>query len=335
MNRTKKQAKIIIFAAVLVAILLVLVSVLIVLEVRNSNELPDNTESTSNTHHIDTDSTETGSVLPPWEQPGAKQPKDYTWEEFLALPAELQIAFQFAFDSSITFEEWMNRVQSTEPEQPEHPWEHPGAKLPNDYTWEEFLALSAGQQHAFQFAFGSVDAFDAWLNRVQPTEPEQIGHPWEQSGAKQPQDYTWAEFEALTAAQQMAFQNHLGPEAFETWLNNALEQAQTEHPWEQPGAKQPQDYTWEEFLALSPELQIVFQHAFGSSDAFEDWMNRAQSAEPEQSGYPWDQPGAKQPKDYTWDEFLALPAELQIAFQFAFDSSMSFEEWMNQKMPKP
>ena len=164
------------------------------------------------------------------------------------------------------------------------PWEQAGAKQPEDYTWEEFLKLSPELQIAFQYAFDSADAFEAWMNRVRSTEPET-----EQKG----------------------------------------------YPWEQPGAKQPEDYTWEEFMDLSPELQIAFQGAFGSEESFVDWLNRMQPTNPEQSGYPWEQPGAKQPEDYTWEEFMDLPPEFQIAFQFAFRSADGFENSINQQMPKP
>ena len=213
--------KLTIIAAVLVAILLVLVSVLIGLEVRNNNELPDNTDNTGSTDHMDTP--EFSTTPRPWEQSGAKQPEDYTWEEFLNLSPELQIAFQYAFGSADGFEEWMNRVQSTEPEQVVYPWAQPGAKQPEEYTWEEFLNLPAELQMPFQDAFGSSYAFEAWMNRVQPTNPET-----NQNG----------------------------------------------YPWEQPGAKLPEEYTWEEFLNLPAELQMPFQDAFGSSDAFEAWMNQ-------------------------------------------------------------
>lgn len=269
------------FAAILVAILLALVCVLIVLEVSGDNEPADNTVHTGSGCTDSTDDTEAVTEPRPWDQPGAKQPEDYTWEEFLALSPELQIAFQNTFGTSDAFEGWMNRVQSTEPEQPAYPWEQPGAKPPEAYTWEEFLALSPELQIAFQGAFGSVQAFEDWLNRTRPDEPVQSGYPWER-----------------------------------------------------PGAKLPEAYTWEEFLVLSPELQIAFQSAFGSEKAFEDWLNRTQSAEPEQNEYPWEQPGAKQPKDYTWEEFLALSPELQIAFQYAFSSTDAFEDWLYRTMPQ-
>lgn len=211
------------FAAILVAILLALVCVLIVLEVSGDNEPADNTVHTGSGCTDSTDDTEAVTEPRPWDQPGAKQPADYTWEEFLALSPELQMPFQDAFDSSDAFEVWMNRVQPTNPEtnQNGYPWEQPGAKRPEEYTWEEFLNLPAELQMPFQYAFGSSDAFENWMNRTQSAEPEQ-----------------------------------------------------NEYPWKQPGAKRLEDYTWEEFLALSPELQIAFQYAFSSTDAFEDWLYR-------------------------------------------------------------
>ena len=172
---------------------------------------------------------ETEATVPrqpyPWEFAGAKQPVEYTWEEFLELPAEQQIGFQNAFASNAAFEAWMDQVFPTEPEETTepvvYPWEQAGGKKPGDYTWEEYQALSGEEQIAFQKAFSSDAAFTAWMERVQPTEPgeSETQYPWEKPGAKQPQDYTWEEFLALSGEEQIAFQNYMGPEAFEAWMN--------------------------------------------------------------------------------------------------------------------
>ena len=111
----------------------------------------------------------------PWEN-GGKQPYDYTWEEFEALEGGQQIAFQQSFDSFEDFEAWMQKqgnpgAGETEPTEEETalelPWEN-GGKHPSEYTWEEFEALDGGQQIAFQQIFGSIEAFDEWLQRVNP-----------------------------------------------------------------------------------------------------------------------------------------------------------------------
>ena len=319
-------------ATVLVFFALALMSFLIVRGVSGGTGQSEGTNHTDDTNHMDDYMKEPR----PWDEPGAKQPEDYTWDEFLALSPELQIAFQNTF-GSVAFEEWMNRVQSTAPEQNEYPWNQLGAKQPKDYTWAEFLELSSELQIAFGKAFSSDKDFEAWLNRVQPQEPEQTGYPWDQLNAKKPADYTWDEFLALSPELQIAFQKTFNSvDAFEAWMKRvqSSEAEKSKYPWEEPGAKQPNDYTWDEFLALPAELQIAFQNAFGSADEFEAWVNQASPAGSEQISFPWEQSGAKQPEDYTWDEFLDLSPSLQIAFQFAFDSAGGFEAWMNREMPK-
>ena len=47
-----------------------------------------------------------------------------------------------------------------------------------------------------------------------------------------------------------------------------------ERPWEEDGAKQPSDYTWEEFNELSPEQQEIFFESFESVEDFDMWMDR-------------------------------------------------------------
>lgn len=160
----------------------------------------------------------------PWDADGAKQPAEYTWEEFEALSGEYQIAFQKALGEE-AFEAWMNEARSqpeegtgvpdsaTQPE--EHPWDADGAKQPEEYTWEEFEALSGEHQIAFQNYMGE-EAFAAWMDQAQNQPAE---YPWDAPGAKQPEDYTWAEFEALSGAHQIEFQKALGMEAFDAWLN--------------------------------------------------------------------------------------------------------------------
>ena len=196
-----------------------------------------------------------------------KQPSEYTWQEYIAMTEEEQLEFQKSFGSPAVFDAWMEAALR-EDTKVECPWDTPGAKQPEDYTWEEFEALSGELQIAFQKALGT-ELFETWLNQAQ-SQP--VEYPWDEPGAKQPADYTWEEFEALSGEYQIAFQNVLGEEAFESWLNQAQSQ-QVEYPWDEPGAKQPADYTWEEFEALSPEHQIAFQTVLGM-EAFETWMNR-------------------------------------------------------------
>lgn len=261
-------------------------------------------------------------VETPWDEPGTKQPADYTWEEFEALTAAQQIAFQDYLGLE-AFEAWLDRVQK----QPEvNPWEKPGSKQPEDYTMAEFEALSAAQQVAFQDYLGA-EGFSDWMERVQPDDQPEV-NPWEKPGAKQPKEYTWVEFGMLTAAQQMAFQDYLGAEGFSDWMERVQPDDQpTTNPWEKPGAKQPEDYAWAEFEALTARQQMAFQDYLGE-EGFEAWMERAQPIDQLETS-PWEKPGAKRPEDYTWEEFEALTGAQQMVFQ-DYLGEAGFEAWMNR-----
>ncbi|MBO5069615.1 MAG: hypothetical protein J6C37_04555, partial [Roseburia sp.] len=131
--------------------------------------------------------------------------------------------------------------------------------------------LTGAQQIAFQNSFESAEAFDEWMNEVQEVTQT---NPWE-NGEKKPSDYTWEEFNALTGAQQIAFQNSFeSVEAFDEWLQEA-QFGDTDNPWEN-GGKQPKDYTWKEFEALTPAQQMAFQRSFGSIEEFEKWLTANQ-----------------------------------------------------------
>ncbi|MBQ2725298.1 MAG: hypothetical protein IJF78_06315, partial [Clostridia bacterium] len=137
-----------------------------------------------------------------------------------------------------------------------------------DYTYREFEQLTDAQQIAFQ---NEID-FEAWLERVQGGNSGEEEMPWDKPGAKRPEDYTYREFEQLTDAQQIAFQNEID---FEAWLERVQggnSGEEEEMPWDKPGAKRPEDYTWEDFEDLTMAQQIAFQSAFDDEDGFMDWL---------------------------------------------------------------
>ena len=131
------------------------------------------------------------------------------------------------------------------------------------------------QKLEFQQSFGSQAIFEAWKEKAQRGEvivssdpTEEVIHidvPWDEFGAKTPSQYTWEEFEELSAEQQMVFQNSFDSiEAFDAWMQSVRYQT-VDTPWEKSGAKQPVHYTWEEFETLTPEQQIAFQNSFSVS----------------------------------------------------------------------
>ena len=208
-----------------------------------------------------------GTSAPAATAADVKQPFAYTWEEYQAMSEAEKLEFQESFASAEAFDAWMEREQMPVKE---YPWDADGAKQPQEYTWAEFEALSGEDQIGFQNVLG-MEAFEAWMIQAQS---QLVEYPWDADGAKQPEEYTWAEFEALSGEAQMAFQSELGTEVFEAWMYRAQSQVETEYPWDVPGATPPEEYTWDEFEALSGEDQMAFQRELGL-EAFEDWLDRA------------------------------------------------------------
>lgn len=218
------------------------------------------------------------------------------------------------------------------------PWEGNG-KQPSEYTWEEFEALTQNQQMAFQYSFASEGAFDEWLQSAQPVETVKIDVPWE-NGGKQPEQYTWEEFENLTADQQMVFQHYFeNVDAFEKWRQSVTsepveETTKIDAPWEN-GGKQPEQYTWEEFEALTADQQMIFQNYFDNVEAFDRWLQSVTAGTVEETvspALPW-LVGGKHPTQYTWEEYEQLTAEQQMAFQDCFGRIELFDQWMKRVHP--
>ncbi len=110
------------------------------------------------------------------------------------------------------------------------------------------------------------------------------------------------------------------------WMPDYDESLDSYLPWEN-GGKQPPEYTWAEFEALTPGQQMKFQSYFESSDLFEAWRQNAQGEPPEEEIYlPWEN-GGKQPSAYTWAEYEALNPGQQMKFQDSFGSAELFDEW--------
>ncbi len=192
--------------------------------------------------------------------------REYTWEEFEAMTPEQQLEFQNRFKNDKEFEDWLENAQNVEVYVP---WED-GGKVPSEYTWEEFEALAANQQIVFQNSFESDDAFEEWMEKASDIGTDV---PWK-NGGKAPSDYTWEEFEALTADQQMVFQNSFeNIEKFDEWLNKVdpEENDDTEVPSEN-FEKPLNEYTWEEFEAMSMDEQMIFQNSFESIEEFDKWL---------------------------------------------------------------
>lgn len=235
-------------------------------------------------------------------------------------------------------------------------------KSPEEYTWDEYCSLPADEQVLFPDRFPSMEAFNAWYDRVSPAGPSQTT-PQTTPGAQQtapagpvidlqgkrPEELTWKEYESLTPEQQAIFPDLFeSMDAFYAWMDKA-QPSQTTPPTTTtsapptttpavttPGAggKAPQDYTWEEYTALPIEEQATFPDLFESMDAFYAWMDKAQK-EAQDPGFDTDiDLNGKKPEDFTWDDYMALTIEQQMLFPDLFESMDAFNAWYQRVEPK-
>ena len=92
----------------------------------------------------------------------------YSWEEYQSLSLEEQDDYFKKFDSVESFEAWMESVKPAEATEPVVKWDKPG-KDPDEYTWTEYQTLTPQEQDAFFLWFGSVEAFEEWMDAVTST----------------------------------------------------------------------------------------------------------------------------------------------------------------------
>lgn len=291
------------------------------------------------------------SAVIDWEE-ATKKPDSYTWIEYEALTIEQKDSFAEWFDDIYAFETWMEDAQSEAFEASKEmfmPWEAE-EKAPNMYTWTDFEALTVEQQDAFVEWFGSPEAFEVWMEAVNPSMRVELIIPWA-NDKKQPDMYTVAEFKELTAYQQSRFFVWFEKtEKFDHWLNtvsminheelmswNVVEentgiQENSEDMAEEDETKKfyaLRSCTWSEYEQMTSEQRILFFKSFDSVDSFKLWLEMSKPDDMLAVLMPWDNT-KKQPEDYTWEEYEALPVELQDAFFAWFESAELFEEWMKQ-----
>lgn len=155
-----------------------------------------------------------------------KKPKEteteYTWDEYIMLSEDEQKSFLEQFETNEELNKWLNYVIIQDYSGlADLPWETEGNKQPNQYSWNEFLKLTSSQQEAFFEWFDDSKKFIDWQLNAQYNQ-EIL--PWETEGNKQPNEYTWQEFESLTDIQQEKFFEWFeNSDDFNDWMNSAKE----------------------------------------------------------------------------------------------------------------
>lgn len=164
----------------------------------------------------------------PWES-GGKPTDEYTWEEYVSLDDAMKDAFFESFASAEEFDAWMlnSGVTTLQAEGTQNAEALFEGKLPNEYSWEEYASMAPEDKDLFFESFESPEAFELWLNAVNPpipqsdvTETDSLidNNSWNTDN-KPLNDYTWDEFESLTPEQQEDFfLSFASADDFEEWM---------------------------------------------------------------------------------------------------------------------
>lgn len=193
-----------------------------------------------------------------------------TLEDYDAMDPEEKEAFANGFASVEEFKQWYQEAELAA----QGMTIDLEGRNPNEFTWEEFAALTPEQQAMFPNYFDSPEEFDKWYAQAQE---ETSGTVAVDLNGKKAEDFTWEEFRALTPDEKAVFPDYFESyDAFQHWYDQAQGTGETKS--EQPSVeneKAPGEYTWGEFMELSPEEQAVFPDRFENEEAFQDWWNRA------------------------------------------------------------
>lgn len=203
-----------------------------------------------------------------------QEKKELTWDEFQVMSQEEQMKFIDSFGIGDGFEKWMNSVH---PEESEIlPWEVDGAKKIVDYTWQEFEALDQINQEIFIDSFGEEFTFDQWLEREQPKDAV-ANNEAQVDFDRDVNAYSWEEFESMSKEQQEIFINRFeDDDSFNAWLERESKNDISKLPWQENDGKSPEEYTWEDFNALTESQQMAFVDYWDSKSSFEIWLEQNQ-----------------------------------------------------------
>ncbi len=79
-------------------------------------------------------------------------------------------------------------------------------------------------------------------------------------------------------------------------------------------------------------MKNAFYESFESTAEFEAWFEKVQIKE-DKPQFPWEEPGSKQPSEYTWEEFEALPDAAKNEFAKGFSSMADYVNWLKANHP--
>lgn len=150
-----------------------------------------------------------------------QDPEAFIWEDYQALTPDQQMQFPDYFESLDAFNRWYESVdKSAGQENPDLSGmgDFLNGQDPADFTREAYQALSPEQQAQFPDFFESLDAFNNWYDSVTPNPEQDLPEMEDFLSGRDPEAFTWADYQELTAEQQAMFPDYFESyDAFQAW----------------------------------------------------------------------------------------------------------------------
>ena len=98
-------------------------------------------------------------------------------------------------------------------------------KNPESYTWEQYQALTPEEKMMFPDYFENMDEYNVWYESVAPTGDEGANIPKVDLAGKNPEDFTWEDYQKLSIEEKMIFPDYFDSfEAYQKWYDSVCEE---------------------------------------------------------------------------------------------------------------
>lgn len=152
---------------------------------------------------------------------------------------------------------------------------------------------------------------------------------------KNPEDFTWEDYQKLTTEEQMMFPDYFeSMDVYNVWYESVKpNETEIEVFTINLKGKKPEDFTWEDYQKLTTEEQMVFPDYFESMDVHNAWYESVKPKETEIEVFTINLEG-KTPEDFTWEDYQKLTTAEQMVFPDYFDSFDVYQRWYERVCPE-
>lgn len=213
-------------------------------------------------------------------------PAGYTWEQYQEMTSEEKLAFQKSFGDMDEYKKWYEDQQASNEDENVLLRLDLNERNPEDYTWEEYQELTPEEKAVFPDCFKDMNAYNEWYDKnkednedkeeFESDEAEDSSVSIDLNG-KNPKDYTWEEYQKLAPEEKAVFPDCFKDmNAYNEWYEKNKEETVGEDfsVSIDLNGRNPEDYTWEQYQALTQDEKAIFPDYFENMEAYKTWYER-------------------------------------------------------------